>query len=467
MNGDRDVELGAALSQLDVPEHGPDFVPALLARLERETAVSRPLRRIFPRVPRPLFVTLAVAGIAAAVLAVTMIMPGGNSTFLSPRVATAAEVRTRVAASLASAHSLQGELSFTCAVSFGDCAPPEAGGGTTTLRWTVAATAAGDERITGIGSGDDSAYDVTARTAREVVTSGSAKPRANESVNLPAGPPDYTRRSPLNREFGSMVRAFLATTGEGPVEAGAYDGRKVWFVSIPVEVNKLAGPGNSGDRIDVVVDQQTGFPMQVTESLATEPLLEARLTKLVIDAPVAASSFALTFPTNVKPFHQDYAFERTTVDQAASIVGYQPLLPTDIPKGFTLAEVTAAAKGSATGNEGMNPPGAGVVSVAYRRGFDRIVVTTRLRAGIARCVGNGSDSSACWADPVASGEGIADEPQPFVIARGALSGVRADLVLSPRGIPHVWTIGDRLVVTIAGDASGAELRRMAESFAAR
>ena len=37
--------------------------------------------------------------------------------------------------------------------------------------------------------------------------------------------------------------------------------------------------------------------------------------------------------------------------------------------------------------------------------------------------------------------------------------------MSPRGIPHVWTIDDRLVVTIAGDASADELRRMAESFA--
>jgi hypothetical protein len=29
----------------------------------------------------------------------------------------------------------------------------------------------------------------------------------------------------------------------------------------------------------------------------------------------------------------------------------------------------------------------------------------------------------------------------------------------------VWTLDDRLVVTVAGDASPEELRRMAESFA--
>lgn len=34
-----------------------------------------------------------------------------------------------------------------------------------------------------------------------------------------------------------------------------------------------------------------------------------------------------------------------------------------------------------------------------------------------------------------------------------------------RGVPHVWAMDDRLVVTVAGDASPEELRRMAESFA--
>jgi hypothetical protein len=54
----------------------------------------------------------------------------------------------------------------------------------------------------------------------------------------------------------------------------------------------------------------------------------------------------------------------------------------------------------------------------------------------------------------------------FTVGAGALAGAQAELVLSPRGIPHVWAINDRLVVTVAGDASGDELRRLAESFAA-
>jgi len=60
-----------------------------------------------------------------------------------------------------------------------------------------------------------------------------------------------------------------------------------------------------------------------------------------------------------------------------------------------------------------------------------------------------------------------DEPELFVIDGGALAGADAELVVSPRGTPHVWAIDDELVVTVAGDASADELRRMAESFSVR
>ncbi len=291
-------------------------------------------------------------------------------------------------------------------------------------------------------------------SARDLITRDRPRPQASEYANLPTGPPDYSNRSPLRREFGSLVRAFLDTTADAPVTTATVDGRAVWQVSIPVQVNKLAGPGNSGDRIEVVVDQQTGFPVRVTESLAGRALLDARLSKLSIDAPVTPASFALTFPPGATPFRQDFGFQRTTIDQASAVVGYRPILPSDLPSGFTLADLTVARQSQPTGAEGMNPPGRNVVSAVYRRGFDRIVVTTRL---------TGADPSV-WEDPVATGEGIRDEPQPLAISAGALAGARANLVLTPRGIPHVWAINSRFVVTVAGDATGAELTRIVQSF---
>jgi hypothetical protein len=194
-----------------------------------------------------------------------------------------------------------------------------------------------------------------------------------------------------------------------------------------------------------------------------------RLSSLIVDGPVDPGSFTIDFPAATQPFRQDAAFRAVPLSQVRAAVGYQPLLPAAerLPPGFQLAEVTVAISAQATGTEGANPQSRNVVSVAYRRGFDRIVVTTRSTGTARRCSITlpGSDASTCWADPLASGEGFRDEPERFTVGAGALAGAQAELVLSARGVPHVWTIDNRLVVTVAGDASGEELRRIAESFA--
>jgi hypothetical protein len=146
-----------------------------------------------------------------------------------------------------------------------------------------------------------------------------------------------------------------------------------------------------------------------------------------------------------------------TSDQAAAIAGYRPVLPTDLPPGFEPTEVTAAAQGRPTGTEGGNPPAAGVVSVAYRRGFDQIVVSTRMTGELDTC--GPQSTSACWYDPLASGEGFLDAPEAFVVGGGALAGAKAELLVSARGTPHCgrsttdwWS---RSVVTLPARSSGA------------
>ena len=230
----------------------------------------------------------------------------------------------------------------------------------------------------------------------------------------------------------------------------------------------------------MLVDRESGFPLRITETLAGAFLHEVRLSNLVVDGPVDPAQFLLELPAGVQTFRQDAGFRSVPVAQVQRfpftcinqiwVVGYQPVLPTQagLPPGYQLAEVTVAAQAQPTGTEGANPRSRTVVSAAYRRGFDRIVVTTRLTGTARPCATltgpPGSSPTACWADPLASGEGFVDQPQRFTVAGGALAGARAELVVSPRGLPHVWTVDDRLVVTIGGDAGAEELRRMAESF---
>jgi hypothetical protein len=463
---ERDERLGAALRRLDVPDHGPDFFPRLMARLEDEAA-RHPGSSRRPRWTGPYMLTAIAAAVAVIALATTTILRGDGGpqpgVGPEPELITASVVRSKVAGALASLTTLKGEITIECAIFTGSCRPPQEGG-RTTMSWSFVTTAAGDERITGIGSTDDAAFSSVTRTYRQITASGGPA-RGQELTNVSAGAPDAFRRSVLHREVGSVVRAFVTDTSDVPVTDTVEQGRDAWRLVMPVVVNKLAGPGGSGDQLEVIVDRQTGFPLRVTESLQGRFLQELRLSNLVVDEPVDPATFELDFPAEMQVFHQDVGFQRVTLDQAAAIVGYRPVLPTDVPAGFELTEITAAAQGAQTGSEGMNPPAAGVVSVAYRRGFDEIVVSTRKTGDPSRCEPRSAVS--CWGDPMASGEGETDVPEPFVVGGGALAGAKAELVLSARGTPHVWTIDDRLVVTISGDASGDELRRMAESFSPR
>jgi hypothetical protein len=463
---DRDERLGQELRRLDVPDHGPEFFARLADRLEGEPA---PRRR--PAWQPPLLIG-AVAALLLAVFAVSTVFTGDGGGPLRPsppvtRLVSATVVRERVSTALSSLRTLSGEVTIECETAFGDCLPPDAGG-RTTLRWSFVTTAAGDERITGIGRRDDVAYSAARREQR---SGGDGRPPAQIISNLPPGPPDQAARpSVLRRDVASVLRAFLSTTDDVPVTEVTEGGRPAWRLVAPVTPNKLAGPGGSGDRLEVVVDRETGFPLRITETLAGRFLHEVRLSNLVVDATVDPATFTLDPPAGVQVFRQDVGFRAVPLADVRAAVGYQPVLPAAgaLPPGYQLAEVTVATQAQPTGSEGANPPSRNIVSVAYRRGFDRIVVTTRSTGTARRCsiTVPGSDPTACWADPLASGEGFADQPERFTVGGGSLAGAQAELVLSPRGVPHVWTLDSRLVVTLAGDATAAELHRLVESFAA-
>jgi hypothetical protein len=136
-------------------------------------------------------------------------------------------------------------------------------------------------------------------------------------------------------------------------------------------------------------------------------------------------------------------------------VGYEPLLPRLVPTGFALTEVAVAAQGQPTGKEGMNPAASGVVSALYKRGFDRLVISTRL-------VG---PDAGLWSDPLASGEGFIDVPETVLLRRGAFAGSTAELLLDARAVPHLWAMDGTLVLTVSGDLTRDELLAVAESLA--
>lgn len=460
MTGDReerDEELGAAIRQLDVPPAGGDFYPRLLARLEAEAepGTGRPDHpRWRWKAGSPLGLSAAAAALVIVLIVSWVGLPGGDrSSLLGPGPAaavTAEEVRQRVDSALAGLRSLTGDVHIEYFPGIPNPPPydPSARDRRPREHFTFVLTSAGDFRVDGLHDGSVSAYSTARGSQRSFSSTAGSSALVAELTGLATGPPDPAPTAPeLSRSLGSLVRSFLRSDADVPVEETTHDGRAAWHLVVPLDEN-----GRIVGDLDVTVDQQTGFPLRVIEratSSGGEQLLlrDLRLSNLSVDTALPADTFVPPYPPgtpSVTPV--DRGYRRVQLHEVAAVVGYAPLVPQRLPSGFELAEVAVAPTGVPTA--GGNPPSRNVVSTAWQRGFDRVVVTTRA---------TGPNRSQ-WEDPFVwlSSRG-AGEAEPITVSTGAASGGTGELRRPVDGGPHAWVVTDDLVVTVVGDLTRQEL----------
>jgi hypothetical protein len=113
-----------------------------------------------------------------------------------------------------------------------------------------------------------------------------------------------------------------------------------------------------------------------------------------------------------------------------------------------------STSGVPTGAEGTNPPLGPVATVLFTRGFDRLSVSSRAA---------GPDPSA-WNDTL----GVHPPAAGTQVNGRTASGhdVHGEVVINPRSVPHLWSIVDGHVITIAGAATHDELVAMWQSLLA-
>lgn len=431
----RDEELGALLRALETPEHGPAFEPALRRQLAEETAAAhRRTRRRWER-------RAVVVGVAAAAVIATIAV-GIPRTSKTPRVggpapATASTVRNAVRAAYTSLQNMSGTL-----IADGK-------------RWRFTLDAAGDFRLEGPTAGEVITYDARLGEARSAQKSSSLTSdtlfyadRTGIAPGAPdQGPPTWL----LPEQFGAFVRAALATRDPRVTET-IYQARPAWRMDVPIQPNTIV-PDASGDHFAITVDQQTGMPVQVVELKGTTPLHEIAIDNLTVNQPLADGVFRLSFPPAADVMRSDDGFERVDLARVAAIVGYEPLVPVDVPAGYQLQEVAVAREAAGIGNA-LDRPSRMVVSLRYGHGLDTFVVTTRERIG---------ESTP---DPFAV-PGITTSPQTNRIDTGALAGADTHVVMVPSVVPHLWALTDRLLVTVAGDVDTSQLFAVASSLQRR
>ncbi len=424
----RDIEVGTALLELEVPAHADGFFTRLEANLAAASPGLAPRRK-----GRLRYVggggLLAVAAGLTLVLALGGInSPGGSPAGPSPAmVATAADVGQLVSTSYTQSSSLSGVLVHQT--------PDSAG---SSVQFTVSADGDFITRTTEDGTAFVTAYDA----GTGVVTTLSQPAGGAASVTIqrnvdPALLPIPTVTEWLQRSVGSVAQVLL-DNAQVPAATETYDGRPAWRMAVDVQPN-LIGTG-SPDRLDVTVDQQTRIPVHIVATAHGNLVYEDVLREVQVGAPTSRATFDVPVPSGAEVHELDGGFRQVPLSEVASVAGYAPLVPTDVPSGFELAEVAVAKVGQPTGPEGMNAPGENVVSLVYRHGFEVLRVQSWT-------------TGATVVDDPLGAEGLPLPAEKVTLTGGALAGAPAWVVVAAPALPHLWAVNEGRVVVIAGDLS--------------
>jgi hypothetical protein len=438
----RDELLGRILRELRVPEHGPRFWERFEAKI---AGPSKPPRRLLHHPGR----LLVAAAVVLAVLGIVIgLQPG------PPAPPALAEiVKQRVAGAMDRLRTLEGEAvlhSRLPAIVARTHHQPRA----STQRVRYAFAADGSFRTRVLSNSQDVAYDARTGIEGAVTTSASLGGTGRffvEQRGLAPGAPDQSAEPfAIEQQLGAVVHALLAAR-DPRVRPATYLGRPAWQVTF-----RQTLPGHEGVlRLTVTVDRRTGLPVAVHQAGSPASLgsSDLRVTRLQVNRPLPRRTFTIAFPAGAAVTHEDFGFRHVPLKRAASMAGYRPLVPHALPGGLRLSQVSFAERAEATAG-GANPPSQKVVSLAYRRGFEQAIITTR-RAGTV---------PGPWHDPFQAPGGSPAAVRQVTLTGGALGGDHAYVVVGPGSAPHLWAVGHGLVVTIAGDLSVAELIHTAESL---
>ncbi len=346
--------------------------------------------------------------------------------------------------------ALRDTVAFSAEVTEIHVPPPGSPAGPTERSFSLLATAAGDVRIRLAGGGGE-AYDAAGGTQRTLGPDG----HLTERRGMAPGPPDLTRPGDVNE-----LSRLLLDLDAAAVSDSTYEGEAAWVIQ-----GRLRAPrsGLLAEEVALTVDRASGMVVRGVGTTNGAITMEVRLSELVVNPQVDTSQFSPPATAGAEVRVEDAGFRRVALEEVVDVAGYQPLVPVQLPDGYHLREVAYAERAAPTGSDAhQNPPSRKVVSLAFRRGFDRIIVSMRLR-------GTGKDAQA-WENPTGySGDdqGGRPEPEQVTLATGALQGASAELVSripEELGRSQMWALGRELVVTVWGDLDKAESMVLAESL---
>jgi hypothetical protein len=485
----RDPAVGDLLRSVAVPDHAPGYWERLTGRLEAArlaetrdaTSPNDGAARDASRRPerttrgrhwwRPAFVVPVAAALACIAAIVAFGLPGLEPS--QPEPATAADVVARTVKAIDGLETVSGVMVERRAL--GDD-PQKDMVETATRFWMDAdgdwAQAGRTEGPAAWGDGTRTlAFDAAAARLTEVKSWPDAgTPSYTVWDDAPVGAPDGAVFEALR--FRAFARVVGAVRGAALSDA-QHEGRPAW---------RLTAARQSGDRwpdsadaLELLVDEATAVPVRLTLSREGKVVAEQSVEDLAVNEPIDAERFAPDAPAGAEQRAYEAGYRQLEPAAIAADLPFAVYYPDAVPDGFALRSAALARGEWRDAEAGMQWEALATPAAlfAWRRGFDELSVSTRPYA--RSVVYEGEDAPArVVEDPFEStyaGLLTRAKAEDVTLGSGALTGLEAHVVAGAWAYPHLWVVvpasvaGEKLIVTVAGDATSAELVAVAESLA--
>jgi hypothetical protein len=230
--------------------------------------------------------------------------------------------------------------------------------------------------------------------------------------------------APQPPAFSNLLSSLVVGVGGGAGERTTFLGRRAERL---VETGALRAFGNRGDadRIEAVVDLETGILLRYEATLAGEVVARLEVVELEASPIIVRSRFEVDIPAGDTTFQpSDDGFRLVELDDLEGVVRYRIDAPAE-HGGFRLDTVAARPGMPGSQSGAANPLDRDRVQLLYRKGWRAVEVVVRRRA----------DTASPPTGPPAIPESNRDTADFTVTVRGDLDAAgREDLLdrITPR-----------------------------------
>ena len=254
--------------------------------------------------------------------------------------------------------------------------------------------------------------------------------------------------------YGTALRALLAARQGGmDVRTSTLNGRASWTVT-------LADPSAKNLEMRLVVDQETGLVFGFSSRENGHLMWEHHVENVRVNEPLDPTLFrpgaAQLSQEGSGQARYDDGFKRVALAGVEGIVGYAPVVPAQVPDGFTLTDVTASAESAGGQGRRSHSP---LVSIVYRRGLGSFTVAILPQEEASGPNGLNDFAGGAFT--------AGDLSQSVTLTRGAMSGSRADVFIGLwAAVAQIYVHSGAvpLDVVIRGGLTREELLAVAESL---